>query len=53
MVLIILGLIILSIALSLFSLRGLLRNSKEVASAKKDLARNRVVYQSDSELSKE
>lgn len=53
MILIVVMLAIVSVALSLFSLRGVLNNSNEVTRAKKDLAKNRVIYQNDSALSKE
>lgn len=50
MILIVAGLVVVSILLSLWSLWGLLKSSKEVVSAKKELYKNRVVYQSDSPL---
>ena len=50
---IVLVLIIISIALSLFSLRGILHANREATHTKKELEKGRVVYQNDSALSKE
>ncbi len=46
-------LVVISILFSLWSLRGVLNNSNEAARTKKDLAKNRVIFQNDSALSKE